>query len=134
MRDRICLFVVTLALIALVIEIAMRAHGQSGPPRPPAPPTIDSSIGKLEAAVSRQLALDAVLRAELRIFAQTRIAPDQLKAPRFVALACVAPATASSNCAGLVYIDAVTPAGTEIKIIGAPVTVPIDPAAWSLIP
>ncbi len=79
------------------------------------------------------LAADALWQG-YRLHAQTRIAPDQLRAPRFAALACIAPATANSNCAGLVYIDAVTPAGTEIKIIGAPVTVPIDPAAWSIVP
>lgn len=65
---------------------------------------------------------------------QTRVAPTQIQAPRFVALACVAPGTANSNCAGLVYIDAVTPAGTEIRIIGAPASSPIDTTAWSLIP
>jgi hypothetical protein len=65
---------------------------------------------------------------------QTRVAPAQIQAPRFVAMACVAPGTANSNCAGLFYIDAITPTGTEIKIIGAAPTAPIDPAAWSLVP
>jgi hypothetical protein len=67
---------------------------------------------------------------------KTQVAPDQIKAPRFAALACVAPGTANSNCAGLVYIDAVTPAGTEIKLIGAPPTAgfTFDPAGWNLIP
>jgi hypothetical protein len=69
-----------------------------------------------------------------QLLAQTKIAPGQLKAPRFVALACIAPGTANANCAGLYYIDAVTQAGTEIRIIGAAPTAPIDPAAWSPVP
>ncbi len=65
---------------------------------------------------------------------QTQVAPAQIKAPRFVALACIPPGSATASCAGLVYIDAITPAGTELKLIGAPTTVPFDPTIWSLIP
>jgi len=54
--------------------------------------------------------------------------------PHFTAMACIAPGTANSNCAGLFYFDAVTAAGTSIKIIGAPPTQPIDPTAWSVVP
>jgi hypothetical protein len=64
---------------------------------------------------------------------QTQIGPSQMKAAKAVVLAC-ANATPASNCTGLYYIDIVTAAGTELKIMGAPATAPIDPAIWSVVP
>lgn len=74
--------------------------------------------------------------SDRRVHAQTKIAPAQLQSqPHFVALACLPPGTASvSNCQGLFYIDLVTAAGTELKLIGAPIAAPFDPTMWQPVP
>lgn len=69
-----------------------------------------------------------------RASGQTKIAPDQLQAPRVAVLACHG-STPTSDCAGLYYVDLITPAGTELKIVGAVASgAALDPAIWSLVP
>ena len=93
----------------------------------------------------------ALLSGSVLLFlhAQTRINPDQLKAPRVAVMTCTkapTPATTvtnpdgtmttipGSNCTGLYYVDVVTPAGTELKILGTVQPGPVNAADWSLVP
>lgn len=93
----------------------------------------------------------SALRAyrDYHVHAQTRIAPEQLKAPHVAVMTCTKPAiapvtvtnpdgttttTPGSNCAGLYYVDVVTPAGTELKILGTVQPGPVNAADWSLVP
>lgn len=68
------------------------------------------------------------------LHAQTRINPDQLKAPRVTVLSCVAVPTPTSSCTGLFYVDVITPAGTELKLMAEPAAAAINPTDWSLVP
>ena len=67
--------------------------------------------------------------------AQTRVAPQQLVAPRLAVLACSGK-TATSDCAGLYYVDLVTAGGTELRIVGPEASngVTLDPGLWSVVP
>jgi hypothetical protein len=43
--------------------------------------------------------------------------------------------TYTSDCTGLYYVDFITPAGTEIKLLGSIYTNPLpDPGFWSIVP
>jgi hypothetical protein len=68
------------------------------------------------------------------LFAQTSIAPNQLRAPRVSVLQCSGTTSLASDCTGFYYVDVATPSGTELKIIGTPATAPIDPAHWAIVP
>lgn len=65
--------------------------------------------------------------------AQTKVDPNQLKAPTVVVMSCSG-TTTNADCAGLYYVDVVTPAGTEIKIIGARPDSQLDTTRWSIVP
>jgi len=65
--------------------------------------------------------------------AQTRVDPNQLKAPTVLVMSCSG-TTVNADCAGLYYADIVTPAGIEIKIVGAPPLVQLDTTRWSIVP
>lgn len=66
--------------------------------------------------------------------AQTRISPDQLKAPRVAVMTCTKAPTATADCTGLYFVDVVTPAGTELKIVGTVQPDVVNAADWSLVP
>jgi hypothetical protein len=70
----------------------------------------------------------------LLLHAQTRINPDQLKAPRVAVMTCAKPATPTADCTGLYYVDVITPAGTELKIVGTLQPEAVNAADWSLVP
>lgn len=82
------------------------------------------------------LALAWFGRDGVRVHAQTKVGPDQLKTPRITVLHCVEPPETSPNCMDLYYVDVITAAGTELKLIGAPATQfdVIDPTKWVLVP
>jgi len=81
---------------------------------------------------------------------QTRVAPEQIRLPRVVVLQnCTKPqvgpvtvmnpdgtttTTPGSNCAGLYYIDVVTPAGTELRLVGSQAPAMLDAADWTSVP
>lgn len=80
---------------------------------------------------------------------QTRIAAAQIEAPRVAVMTCTkAPTppvivtnpdgttttTPGSNCAGLYFVDVMTPAGTELKIVGTVYPGVVNAADWSLVP
>lgn len=74
--------------------------------------------------------------AVLLVRAQTRIAPDQIRAPRLAVLTCTKPASSGADCSGLYFVDLITPAGRELKIVGPAIAdgVAINAADWSLVP
>lgn len=65
---------------------------------------------------------------------QTRINPDQLKAPRVAVFTCTKAPAATADCAGLYYVDVVTAAGRELKIVGTVQPEAVNAADWSLVP
>lgn len=80
---------------------------------------------------------------------QTKLGPQQVSAPRVAVMTCTktptAPVTVTnpdgtitttpgSDCAGLYYVDVITPAGTELKILGTVQPAPVNAADWSLVP
>ncbi len=73
-------------------------------------------------------------RDGVRVHAQTLISPSQLKAPRLAALQCSGSLGSSSDCTGFYYLDVITPAGTELKLIAYPAAPTIDPTHWSVVP
>ncbi len=79
-------------------------------------------------------------RDGVRLHAQTRIAPRQVSAPRLTVLQCTAtPISPKVGCTvdgTLYYLDLITPAGKELKLVAVPSTLlePLDPAVWSMVP
>ncbi len=73
-------------------------------------------------------------RDGIRVHAQTKIAPGQMKAPRVSVLQCSGSTSSTSDCSGLYYVDVTTAAGTQIKIIGTPAAAPLDTTHWSVVP
>lgn len=71
-----------------------------------------------------------------RLHGQTLVDPNQLKAPRVSVLSCTGDTSPTSNCTGEYYVDVITPAGTELKIVGglAPGNIVLDPKLWSTVP
>lgn len=81
---------------------------------------------------------------------QTQLAPQQMRAAKAAVLTCTKPPTLPAtvtnpdgttvfkpgvDCASIVYIDLVTAAGTELKIIGVPATMTtINPPDWTVVP
>lgn len=61
---------------------------------------------------------------------QTQIGPQQMKAPRVTVMTC----TQIPSCAGLYLVDVITPAGTELKIVGSASANPGPVSDWSLVP
>lgn len=103
-------------------------------------------LGDYAVSLGVIVAFSLLLRgAEYVLMAQTRIAPDQLKAPRVAVMTCtktpIAPVTnpdgtitPGSDCTGLYYIDVITPAGIELKIVGTIQPQAVNAADWSLVP
>lgn len=87
----------------------------------------------------KRLALIVLIAAAMCLLvrlavAQTRISPDQLKAPRVAVMTCTKPPTPTADCAGMYYVDVVTLAGTELKIVGTVQPDVVNAADWSLVP
>ena len=78
----------------------------------------------------------ALLSVANYLWPQTRIDPDQMKAPTVAVLTCNGATSPTSDCTGLYYVDVVTAAGTELKIIGPVATAgaTLDPKVWSVVP
>lgn len=66
---------------------------------------------------------------------QTRIAPDQLRAPRPILMSCAGITSPASSCDGLYYVELTQADGSKLKIVGAaaPAGFVLDPARWQLV-
>lgn len=75
---------------------------------------------------------------------QTRLDGGQLRSPRVSVFTCTKPPSividpvtgvqVVAECGGLYYVDVITAAGTELKILGTVQPGPVNAADWRLIP
>lgn len=71
-----------------------------------------------------------------RLHAQTKVAPEQLRAPTVMVMKCAGVPPGQQSCDGLFYLEVTTSAGTPVKLVGTSTLPPfaLDPRFWSVVP